>query len=313
MHFVEKTDVHRLLPYGDLIDWFQASLRAETPDSAVMVTDEPGPGENQFIALVGWQRDRLIAVKLVGVFPRNTRLSPPQASVQGLVCAFSGGTGTPLLVADGEAMTFRKTAADSALGARFLARPDAKSLLIVGAGGLAPHMALAHCAARPSIEAVRIWNRTGERAVAVASRLSGLGLPAEAVTDLDRAVAEHDIISCVTMSEQPLVKGRLLKPGAHLDLVGSYLPSMRECDEEAIARARVFVNSRNGIESAGDLVHAVASGRFSWDQIQADAKDLCDGSSSGRSSADEITVYKNIGGGKFDLFTVACLLQKLEA
>ena len=313
MHIVEKADVHRLLPYGELIDWFEASLRAEAPESAVMVRNEPGDGGNQFIALVGWQRKRLVAVKLVGVFPHNLRRSPPQASVQGLVCTFSGETGAPLLVADGEAMTFRKTAADSALGARFLARPDAESLLIVGAGGLAPHMALAHCASRPSIRSVRIWNRTAERAVAVAADLSALGLPAEAVTDLDSAVAEHDIISCVTMSEQPLVKGRLLKRGAHLDLVGSYLPTMRECDEEAIARSRVFVNRRNGIESAGDLVHAVASGSFGWEDIEADAEDLCKGRHKGRVGADETTVYKNIGGGEFDLFTAACLLQKLEA
>jgi ornithine cyclodeaminase len=312
MHFADKDQVHALLPYPLLIEWLGDCLAGPMPESKILFSDEPEGGSNQFVTLVGWRKGDLIAVKMVGVFAGNMTLDPPQASVQGLVCAFSGKTGTPVLVADGEAMTFRKTAADSGLGAKLLARADARTLLVVGAGGLAPHVVEAHRAARPSIDVVRIWNRTAARAEALAASLRGQGLDAEAVEDLDGAVPHADIISCVTMSETPLVRGALLKPGAHLDLVGAYLPSMRECDEDAIARASVFVNSRRGIENAGELCHAVASGRFRWQDIRAEAAEICGRTHGGRTSDDEITVYKNIGGGQFDLFTAACLLARFD-
>lgn len=313
MHVVDKDRVHTLLAYPDLIDWLAAGLGGDMPDTQVLITDEPSGGGNQFVTLVGWHLHKLITVKMVGVFPENMKMDPPQASVQGLVCAFDGETGAPILVADGEAMTFRKTAADSGLGSRLLARTDARELLVVGAGGLAPHVVAAHRAARPSINSVRIWNRTAERAEKLAADLRADGIAAQAVADLDHAVAQADIISCVTMSEQPLVKGQYLKPGAHLDLVGSYLPTMRECDDEAVARSRVFVNSRRGIENSGDLAGAVEAGRFRWDDIQADAEQLCKERRDGRTSDEDITLYKNIGGGQFDLFTASCLLAKLEA
>jgi ornithine cyclodeaminase len=136
------------------------------------------------------------------------------------------------------------------------------------------------------------------------------GVTAEAMRDLDEAVPQADIISCVTMSTQPLVKGALLKPGTHLDLVGSYLPEMCECDTDAIARGSVFVNSRSGITNAGDLVQAFEAGRFRWEDIRADASELCTGIRSGRTFEDEITIYKNIGGAQFDLFTAELLMQE---
>jgi len=312
MYFADGDRVHALLPYPVLIDWLGDRLAGVVPESTVSIADEPERGGNQFVTLVGWQKGELIAVKMVGVFPGNLQRQPPEASIQGLVCAFSGETGAPVLVADGEALTFRKTAADSGLGAKLLARADAQTLLVVGAGGLAPHMVAAHRAARPSIERVRIWNRTIGRAQALAARLREDGIDAEAVNDLDRAVPDADVISCVTMSERPLVRGALLKPGAHLDLVGSYLPGMRECDEEAIVRANVFVNSRRGIENAGDLVNAIEKGRFAWTEIRADAAELCTKAHAGRTQDTEITVYKNIGGGQFDLFAASCLLARLR-
>lgn len=268
-----------------------------------MVRDEPGGGENKFVALVGWQQGEIIAVKMVGVFPGNLSQQPPEPSVQGLVAVFDARTGAPLLAADGAAMTFRKTAADSALGASLLARRDAKVLLVVGAGGLAPHMLAAHSAARPSIEHVLIWNRTHERAMALAEAQSCTGLRVEAVRNLDDAVPEADIISCVTMSKAPLVRGSLLKAGAHLDLVGAYLPDMREADDEAMSRGKLFVDTRAGMEGAGDLCQPVARGLIGWHDVSADLYDLCSARHSGRTGATEITVFKNVGGGHLDLFT----------
>lgn len=310
MRLISAQEVHDLLDYPYLIDALKDAHRGPHPAGDHLILNEP-QGDNQFVSLAGWQKDRLVAAKLVGVFPGNLERTPPEASVQGIVAAFDPHTGAPRLVADGEAMTFRKTAADSGLGTALLARPQAETLLIVGAGGLAPHVFAAHCAARPSIRRVLIWNRTVSRAEALAARLARPEIEVTATRDLDMAVAQADIISCVTMSRTPLVKGALMKPGAHLDLVGAYLPDMREADDEAISRGTLFVDTRQGMEGAGDLVQPVADDIIGWGDIQADFYDLVSGKHPGRSSDDEITVCKNVGGGHLDLFTAEALMHRL--
>lgn len=322
MMFADAATVHRALPYAALIEALREAHRGPAPDTAHIVRTEPGAGdrdgggeggENAFVALLGWQRGRAIAVKMVGVFPGNLALSPPQASVQGLVAAFDPGTGRPLLVADGEAMTHRKTAADSGLGARLLAREDAEVLLVVGAGGLAPHVMEAHLVARPSIRQVLVWNRTPERAAALAARSAHAGVAVDAVADLDAGVARADVISCVTMSAAPLVKGALLRPGAHLDLVGAYRADMREADDAAMVRGTLFVDTRANMEGAGDLAQPVAAGLLGWDAVRSDLYGLAQGLHPGRRSAEEVTVFKNVGGGHLDLFTAEALLRALGA
>jgi ornithine cyclodeaminase/alanine dehydrogenase-like protein (mu-crystallin family) len=303
MKMFDAEAVHAALDYPGLVEALRIAHLGPPPDTSHIVRDDPGGGENKFVALVGWQQGDVIAVKLVGVFPDNRDRSPPEPSVQGLVALFDGGTGAPVLVADGAAMTFRKTAADSALGASLLARPDAEVLLIVGAGGLAPHMIAAHTSMRPSIRRVIVWNRTAARAEALAARTDIAGVSTMATADLDQAVTEADIISCVTMSNEPLVKGSLLKPGAHLDLVGAYLPTMREADDEAIVRSSRFVDTFEGMKGAGDLAQPVAAGLFAWTDIKGDLYGLCSGRVAGRASSDEITLFKNVGGGHLDLLT----------
>ncbi|MGE0283765.1 MAG: ornithine cyclodeaminase [Rhizobiaceae bacterium] len=313
MKLIAADTVHKLLDYPGLVAALRKAHQGPIPEAANLVRDEPGSGDNKFVALVGWQRDEVIAVKMVGVFPSNLALQPPQASVQGLVAVFDARTGAPRLVADGAAMTFRKTAADSALGASLLARKDAKVLLVVGAGGLAPHMIAAHTSVRPSIERVMIWNRTFARAEALAETFGKSGFSVEAVRDLDAAVAEANVISCVTMSTEPLVRGALIMPGTHLDLVGAYLPTMREADDEAMTRGPIFVDTRNGMESAGDLRQPVDRGAITWSAVSADLFELCTGRAPGRHSDAEITIFKNLGGGHLDLFTaqhLATILAK---
>lgn len=281
------------------------------PTSEVVVQPDPAGGEGQFVTLPGWAPGGPIVVKMVGVFPLNAALQPPQPAVQGLVTLFDGKTGGPLLIADGAAMTARKTAADSALGAAILARENVEDLLIVGAGALAPHFAEAHLAARPSLRRVTIWNRTSARAEAVAAGLRETGINAAVTDDLDGAVARADVVSCVTMSDTALVKGALLRPGAHLDLVGAYLPTLREADDAALARGTIFVDSRNNMKGGGDLSQAVASGAITWDAVKADLFELAQGKREGRTGAGQITVFKNNGGAHLDLFTASALSQTL--
>ena len=166
---------------------------------------------------------------------------------------------------------------------------------------------MAHIAARPSISSLRIWNRTAPRAEALAADLRAQGIRAEATQDLDAAVAEADVISCVTMARNPLVKGALLKPGAHVDLVGAYLPDMREADDDTMRRGTVYTCCDRGRDKVGELTLPVATGALSWDDIQGDAFGIVQGRDAGRSSENEITVYKNIGGAHQDVFTSVIL------
>lgn len=311
MHVFDATAVHTALDWPFLIEALRKAHLGPMPASDVVVQSDPAGGNAQFVTLPGWAPGGPVVVKMVGVFPQNVSLAPPQPAVQGLVALFDGATGAPRLAADGAAMTARKTAADSALGASILAREDVENLLIVGAGALAPHFAEAHLAARPSLRRVTIWNRTAARAQAVAARLREKGIDATACSDLDGAVARAGIVSCVTMSDTALVKGTLLRPGTHLDLVGAYLPTLREADDTALSRGTIFVDSRNNMEGGGDLSQAVASGAIAWDAVKADLFELVQGRSEGRTDADQITVFKNNGGAHLDLFTAAALSQTL--
>ncbi|PZQ96213.1 MAG: ornithine cyclodeaminase [Cereibacter sphaeroides] len=311
MIVLDAEAVHAALPWPYLVEELRKTHRGLPPQADVVIQSDPSGSGNQFVTLPGWLPGGLIAVKMVGVFPGNLSSIPPQPSVQGLVAAFDGQSGAPRLVADGAAMTARKTCADSALGAAILAREDSENLLILGAGALAPHMAAAMRAVRPSIRQIAIWNRTHSRAVALAYDLRAAGLPVEATEDLDAAVSTADIISCVTMSDRSLVKGALLKPGAHLDLVGAYLPTMREADDEAIRRATIFTDTKGNLTNGGDLLQAVAAGVIDWDDVRADLYDLAQGRATGRTSADQITLFKNNGGAHLDVFTAAALLKAL--
>lgn len=311
MHVFDAAAVHAALSWQFLIEALRKAHLGEMPASEVVVQSDPAGGEAQFVTLPGWANGGPIVVKMVGVFPQNAVLQPPQPAVQGLVALFDGKTGGPLLIADGAAMTARKTAADSALGAAILAREDVEDLLVVGAGALASHFAEAHLAARPSLRRVTIWNRTPSRAEAVAAQLREKGIDAVVGDDLDDAVARADVVSCVTMSDKALVKGTLLRPGAHLDLVGAYLPHLREADNAALTRGTIFVDSRNNMQGGGDLSQAVASGAITWNAVGADLFELVQGKREGRTGADQITVFKNNGGAHLDLFTAAALSQTL--
>ncbi len=205
MIHADAETVHRLLDYRNLVGALRTAHRSdEMPVINTAIIGEP-QGDNAFVSLVAWQQSKLIATKLVGVFPGNVSRNPPEPSVQGLVALFDATSGKALMTGDGAALTFRKTAADSALGADYLARKDAQTLLVVGAGGLAPHVAEAHLAVRPSITRILIWNRNPAKAETLAATLKHLPATVSALRDLDAALPEADIITCVTMATTPFV------------------------------------------------------------------------------------------------------------
>lgn len=264
---------------------------------------EAGGVRQTYFNLPAWQPGVAMGTKVVTVMPANPSVNG-QPAVQALYTLFDGVDGRPLAVLDGTALTYRKTAANSALGAKLLARDDARTLVVVGAGGLSPYLVDAHRAVRPSIERVLVWNRTPGKAAALAEAIGG-----EVMDDVERAVRQADIVSCCTASTEPLVKGAWLKPGAHLDLVGGFTPEMRECDDDAVVRARIFVDSRwFAIDHPGDLASPLSRGVIGREKIEADLFELAAGYAVARSPAD-VTLYKNGGGGHLDLFTALHIVK----
>jgi ornithine cyclodeaminase len=250
-----------------------------------------------------------IGVKVVTVSPDNNAIGKP--AVMGVYLLLDGKTGEPKALIDGQRLTLWRTASASALAADYLARKDASKLLVIGAGALAPFLARAHAAVRP-ISEIRVWNRTPANAEKVAAQLSGPGLSAMAVGDLDAALGWADIVSCATITTNPLVRGALLKPGTHVDLVGAFTPAMRESDDDTIRRARVYVDTLAGAtKEAGDIVQPIASGLLKPEAIVADLHGLARGEKKGRESADEITLFKSVGAALEDLAAATAVFNTM--
>lgn len=310
MQFLDATAVHAALPFGLLVEALRRGHAEGVDEIGRLLLEQRGVEEaaDHFLIWAGWMRGRVLGAKLVTVFPANAAQSrPPIAAVYVL---FNGRDGAPLAVLDGTALTLRKTAADSALGADYLARADVRTLLVIGAGNQAPWQVTALHAVRPSLAQALVWNRTFSRAALLAETLRRSGLKAEAVADLPEAVARADLITCATAATEPVLAGNWVRPGTHVDLVGGFTPMMREADDALIRRARVFADTRRfTVGVCGDIDAPVRSGLLAPDAI-ADLFDLAQGRARGRQTADEITVFKNGGGGHLDLMTARFAFER---
>ena len=310
MRFVDAAEIRKLLSFPVLIDALEAGHRRPKMEALDgMMGDE----KQLYFARSAVDRGRFMASKLITSFPGNLAGGKLPAVQAGTVL-FDGSNGQPLAVMDGTELTYWRTAADSGLGARLLARPDPKVLLVVGAGEMSRWLARAHRSVRPSLSRILIWNRTHKRAVDVAAELTREGLATEATQDLDGATRIADVITTCTRSHAPLIKGANLKPGTHLDLVGGYTPQTREADDEAARRAVIFVDRReSAFHGVGDILSPIASGAIRESDVQGDLYDLVPSKITGRRSPTDITFFKNAGGGHLDLMTAEAVYSLLEA
>ena len=310
MRFADLETTVRLLDFPGLVAALRETYRrgVDTYDRRLLVEPLPSGEQNDWLLQPAWQYGRNFGIKLVSIFPGNE--AKGVNTILGAYVLFDGATGMPQLVVDGVGITWRKTAANSALATDYLARRNAKTLLMIGAGALAPHLIEAHSAVR-KFERVLIWNRTPAKAAAIAKRIDRPGYRATAMTDLKAAVGEADVISAATFATEPLIKGAWLKPGTHVDLVGGYRPDLRESDDEAVRRSRVFVDWRpSTIEVCGDICQPIAAGLTS-DAAITDTFQLARKERPGRQNDTEITLFKSGGGGHEDLGTAQYLLSKL--
>ena len=293
--FFGPDEVGRLLPWDALISAIEQVVvedGAFAPERTVHTVPDGDGNDAAFLMKPGWVAGDVIAVKAVTFFPNNGQLDLP--TINAGVLLFSGANGTFLGACDGNVLTTRRTAAASAVAAKRLARVDAKRLLVVGTGALAPMTARAHCAVR-DFDVVEVWGRNVDKARELANSLIAENIPASVADGLDVAVGRADVITCSTGAKSPLVKGALLQPGAHVDLIGAFTPEMRESDDDVVRRSTIFADTRADGTLAGDLAQPLAAGLISADDIAGDLAELVSGTHPGRTSDEEITMFKSAG------------------
>jgi ornithine cyclodeaminase/alanine dehydrogenase-like protein (mu-crystallin family) len=305
MRVITADDLARIFTFPRLIDALRLAFRSPitVPARHHHTLERSGEPPASLLLMPAWTDSgatgSFLGVKIVSVYPGNAARSLP--SIFGVYLLMDGATGAPLAAIDGRVLTLWRTAAASALAASYLAREDAGRLVMVGAGALAPYLIRAHASIRP-IGDVQIWNRNADKARQLAATFSGERYQVRPSVDLEPAVRNADIVSCATLSPEPLVRGSWLKPGAHLDLVGAFTPRMRETDDDAVRRARVYVDTRAGaLKEAGDIVQPLASGVIKETDIAGDLFDLCREKARRRQSDEEITLFKSVGTALEDL------------
>lgn len=313
--FFSSEQIQQALPCTTLI----AALREAFQDTAQAPRRHVHPlsdtGSSTLLLMPVWQANAHLGVKLVTVVPENQARQLP--TVQALFILLDTATGTPLALMDGEALTLCRTAAASALASTYLSRPDSEHLLIVGTGQLAPYMAVAHCAVR-KMRRVTVWGRDLQKAQRTIEKIQALGLPASISIDvtenLGTASMAADLISCATTSREALLKSDSVRPGTHIDLVGGFKPDMREAEDKLISSARLFVDTFDGaLAEAGDLVQPVQAGLITRASVLAELADLASGRHSGRSNAQEITLFKSVGTAIEDLCAANLVWQHFKA
>ncbi len=291
---IDAAAVKRFTPMPALI----AALRRAFNSDCVAPTRHihETSADTALLLMPAWRSGGDIGVKIATIC---TDRSP---SVRGTYLLMDGPTGRPKAMLDGPMLTARRTAAASGLAASFLARRDARVLLIIGTGTLVPHLIEAHASVRP-IDRVLIWGRDAMRAVAAANAARTAGYDAYPVRDVTAALCSADLVCAATLATRPVIEGRALRAGTHVDLVGAFRPDMAEADPECFRRARVFVDTREGaLGEAGDLIQAIAAGMFASSAIEAELADLCVGRHHGRGDDREaITLFKSVGTSLEDL------------
>jgi ornithine cyclodeaminase/alanine dehydrogenase-like protein (mu-crystallin family) len=296
--WINAEEFKRLTPWPRLIEALKQAfgMPCQMPDRVQFDVS----GQGTLLLMPAWQDQGSLGVKIVQVFPGNTTLGKP--AVNGMYMLCSALTGELQAIFDADELTTRRTAATSALASSYLSRPNSQCLLLMGAGRLALNVAAAHASVRP-IQKVLIWARQSSKAQAAATHLTQvLGIKTEGVESLPAALAEADIVSTITTTEQPILPGLLVRPGTHVDLIGGFTPAMREADDELLLKCTLYVDMRaSAFREAGDIVEPIARGVIDESDVRADLFDLCVGPANRRIHDEEITVFKSVGLALEDL------------
>lgn len=315
---IETNNLSSLLPWEDLINTLDEIFRKEfcCPVRHHHGIKVPDTDEATLLLMPAWIEGEYLGVKQVNVFPGNHHKGMPGLNSHYLLS--SAATGELLARFDGNVITARRTAAASALATRYLSRPDSKRFLMVGAGRVAHNVVPANLCVR-DISHVDVWDISESNARRLVDHLASQGISASLVpaSDLAAAAGQADIISCATLSKEPLIHGDWLKPGTHVDLIGSFTPTMREADDELMARSSLFVDFKEAaLHETGDLIQPINNGVISSDSVLADFIGLSNGHHAGRQAlADperDVTVFKAVGSSIEDLASAMLAYEKLK-
>ncbi|ROR11451.1 ornithine cyclodeaminase family protein [Erwinia sp. JUb26] len=308
MQFISAKTIHDLLEWEGAINAIHsAHLGPRHSGDGFFLGDAAYGLLSRAVILPG----RGAGLKMASICPANAQAQPPRAVEDAAFVAIDEETKAISAVLDGPAITRWKTAADSVTAARILSREDSATLLVLGAGPVATALVDAYLHIRPSIRNVLLWNRTAEKLTATLATLREKGIEAEIVQDLNAAVSRADIITAATSSASPLILGKYVQPGTHIDLLGGYRPDMQEADGEAVAKARIFVDDRTNAMMSGDLHIPLQQGMMTEGQIEADLYEICQNATFKRQKQD-ITLYKNAGGAHLDLMVSLLVIERLK-
>jgi len=305
---LDFTQLHELASVEALIEPIRlAFLAGATVPPRLHYDVGKNAGATTLLLMPAWQAGDRLGIKIATVAAGNAARGLPSVSAQYLL--LDATTGQFLASLDGRALTLLRTAAVSALAANLLAPAEPQTLLLVGTGALIPYLASGHSAVR-RYDSIKVWGRDKNKAAATVAELARDGLPADVAEDLEEAVRSADVISCATMSNEPLVRGRWLKPQTHLDLVGGYRPTMREADDDCVRNAYVVTDTLTALEECGDLRSPIESGA-----LEAAAVVPLD-----RLVREEAlqhpggpTVFKSVGVALADLAAAQWIVEKSQA
>ncbi|MDY8134838.1 ornithine cyclodeaminase family protein [Aquimarina sp. 2201CG5-10] len=275
--------------------------------------DFPHPeleSDTTLLLMPAWNPGKEAGVKIVTVSPENAKFDLP--SIQGTYLYLDATKGTIRAILEAKNLTVKRTAAASALASSFLSRENASSLLMIGTGALSTNLIKAHASVRP-IKTVYVWGRDFDKAKTISNNLKNEAFTILPVKNIEDKIGEVDIISCATLSKTPLVFGKFLKSGQHVDLVGAYRKDTREADNETIKKASVFIDTyQGGLKESGDIVIPLREGVLKEQDIKADLFELCANKKSGRVNDKEITVFKSVGHALEDLSAASYYFNKFK-
>ena len=289
----------------ELIDALEFAFAHPFESPERMHCDLPGEDAAKLLIMPAWQSREAIGVKVATVMPLNSRSGLP--TIDGVYILLDGRTGAVEAILDAPALTALRTSAISALASRRMSRPDATTLLIVGTGALAPHLARAHASVR-NFHHIKIWGRSNEKAENVVRQLGDIGCSVSVVDDIEAATRSADVVSCATLSDKPLIDAAWVTPGTHLDFVGSFTPQMREADPAILRTARLVVDTLTALKESGDLIEPASLGFIQ--QPPPELSDIVRGQAPARLNDREITMFKSVGTGLSDIAAARYLVRK---
>lgn len=308
MKIITEEEVAKAIKYPILIEELKKAFISDIKVPSRIHQDYSNPKEgidSTLLMMPSWVPSEELGIKVLTVSPNNSKYNIPGISAVYLL--FDAHKGGIKAVIEAKKLTSMRTAAASALASSYLSRVDSKVMLMIGTGALCEELIRAHSCVR-NLEKIYVWGRDKEKALNIVKKLK-LEFNIEAIDRIEDKIGEADIISCATLSKEPLIFGKNIKKGQHYDLVGSFKPDMREVDDELISNVDIFIDSQMAKKESGDLKTPLENGIISEDSIKADLFELTRKEKNARTSKEQITLFKSVGHALEDL-TAAKLVDK---